>query len=115
MHKLDNLNIWKKSIDLTTRVYKITALLPEEEKYGLSSQLKRAATSVASNIAEGAGRNSKKEFKQFLSIANGSAYELQTQLVIIEKLKLVDSKKTKPINDLVIEIQKMNYNLQNKL
>lgn len=76
MHKLDDLIIWKKAIELTKQVYLICLELPQDEKFGLNSQIKRAAISIPSNIAEGAGRNSNKEFVHFLSIANGSSYQL---------------------------------------
>lgn len=115
MHNLKNLNIWKKTMSLATKVYQITTELPHNEKFGLSTQMKRSATSIVSNIAEGAGRNSKKEFKHFLSIANGSCYELQTQIQLVENLDLINKKNTKPLIDLIIEIQKMNYALQNSL
>lgn len=89
MHNLTELKIWKKAIDFTVSVYKVTANFPTDERLGLTSQLRRAAVSVPSNIAEGAGRNSQKEFANFLGIANGSSYELQTQLVISNKLGLL--------------------------
>lgn len=93
----------------------MTSELPKDEKYGIISQIKRGATSIPSNIAEGAGRNSQKEFKHFLSIANGSAYELQTQLILIIELNLVNKNRIQPLIDLCIEIQKMNYSFQKKL
>ena len=80
------LKIWKKSIQLTKAIYILVSELPLDEKYGLVSQIKRSAVSIPSNIAEGAGRNSSKEFKHFMSIANGSSYELQTQLILIIEL-----------------------------
>jgi four helix bundle protein len=86
MHNLKELKIWSKAIDLATEIYKLTAEFPKEEKYGLTSQIRRSAISVPSNIAEGAGRNSDKEFVYFLGVSNGSSYELQTQLVIHETL-----------------------------
>lgn len=76
MHKVEDLKIWRKSLELTKVVYLLVTALPSDEKYGLTSQIKRCAISIPSNIAEGAGRNSSKEFKHFLSIANGSCYEL---------------------------------------
>jgi len=89
--------------------------LPTDEKFGLISQIKRSAVSIPSNIAEGAGRNSNKEFKHFLSIANGSAYELQTQLILIIELNLINKEKVQPIIEKCIEIQKMNYAFQKNL
>jgi four helix bundle protein len=115
MHNLNELKIWNKAIDLCVDVYKATADFPADERYGLTSQLSRASVSVPSNIAEGAGRNSDKDFVRFLSIANGSAYEVQTQLVISNRLGLVDDKTVSPLLDQVVELQKMNYALQNKL
>jgi four helix bundle protein len=95
-------------------VYNLTTDFPKEEKYGLTSQIRRAAVSVPSNIAEGAGRNTDKEFNHFLGISNGSAYELQTQLIISKNLNLIDDR-VDLILDEVDQIQKMIYSLQNKL
>ena len=95
MHKVEDLKIWQKSIELTKAVYLLVAKLPEEEKFGLIAQLKRSAVSLASNIAEGAGRNSQKEFKHFLSVANGSAYELQPQLILLIELNAIFGKMRK--------------------
>ena len=81
-----DLDVWKEGIDLVLAIYKILGTFPKEERYALSDQIKRAATSVPSNIAEGAARNGRKEFVQFLYIALGSLAELETQLIIAEKL-----------------------------
>ena len=81
-----DLDVWKKSIDLVVLADKICEKFPAHEKYGLISQLQRAAVSVPSNIAEGAGRNSTKEYIRFLSMAQGSLRELETQLIIADKL-----------------------------
>ena len=115
MHKVEDLKIWQKSIELTKAVYVLVSTLPDNEKYGLASQIKRSVVSIPSNIAEGAGRNSQKEFKHFLSIANGSAYELQTQLILLVELNLIDKNKIEPAIGLCIEIQKMNYAFQKRL
>ena len=80
--------------------------------YGLTSQLRRAAVSVPSNISEGAGRNSNNEFKHFLSIANGSCYELQTQIVLSNKLNFISSEECDKLILKIEELQKMNYSLQ---
>ncbi|MBK8228357.1 MAG: four helix bundle protein [Flavobacteriales bacterium] len=82
MNRFKNLDIWKDAIALAKNVHVLTATLPKEETYGLKSQLRRAAVSVASNIAEGAGRNTNGEFHQFLGIAIGSAFEVETQVII---------------------------------
>ncbi|AZQ57859.1 four helix bundle protein [Maribacter sp. MJ134] len=115
MHKVENLKIWGKAIELVKKVYLLVSELPKDEKFGLTSQIKRSSVSIPSNIAEGAGRNSQKEFKHFMSIANGSAYELQTQLIIVVELNLINKEKVQPIIDLCIEVQKMNYSFQKSL
>ena len=115
MHNLKELKIWKKAIDLAVEVYRVTALFPIEEKYGLTSQTRRAAVSISSNIAEGAGRNSEKEFKYFLGIANGSSFELQTQLFISNKLSLIGNEDLEKLLQHIEELQKMNYGFQNRL
>ena len=114
MHKLHDLKIWNKAIELATEIYKVTADFPTEEKYGLISQIRRATISISSNIAEGAGRNSPGEFLHFLGISNGSSYELQTQLIISEQLKLIDNKTLNSLLEHIEEIQKMNYGLQQR-
>lgn len=115
MHKVEELKIWKKSMELVKQVYQVLADMPENEKYGLTSQIKRCAVSIPSNIAEGAGRTTNKEFKYFLGIANGSSYELQTQLMLKYELQLLDKYKIDTILSLLSEIQKMNYSFQKSL
>ncbi|PCH53868.1 MAG: four helix bundle protein [Flavobacteriaceae bacterium] len=115
MHKIEELKIWRKSIKLTMLVYQLASALPSDEKYGLISQIKRSSVSIPSNIAEGAGRNSNKEFKHFLSIANGSAYELHTQLILTIELDLITKEIVQPVLDLIVEVQKMNYSFQKSL
>ncbi|RVT99972.1 four helix bundle protein [Mucilaginibacter limnophilus] len=115
MHNLTELKIWNKAIDLAVEVYKATATFPADERFGLTSQSRRAAVSIPSNIAEGAGRNSNKEFCNFLGIANGSSYELQTQLVISNKLNLLSDNLKEDLLQQITELQKMNYAFQQKL
>jgi four helix bundle protein len=115
MHNLKELKIWNKAIDLSVNVYKATSNFPQEEKYGLTSQIRRSAVSVPSNISEGAGRNSNKEFIHFLGIANGSSYELQTQLIISNRLSLISNETLEPLLGEIEEIQKMTYTLKNTL
>jgi four helix bundle protein len=81
-----DLDVWQRSMDLVTRLYAATSHWPKEEIYGLTSQVRRAAVSVPSNIAEGAGRNGVAEFKRFLFIAQGSLVEVETQLEIAERI-----------------------------
>lgn len=115
MNKLSELKIWNKAIDLTVDVYKATASFPSDERFGLTSQSRRAAVSIPSNIAEGAGRNSMKEFNNFLGIANGSSYELQTQLIIANKLEMLDIDLLNPLLTQIDELQKMTYGFQQML
>ena len=115
MNNFKDLNVWKKSMDFVTEIYQQVSLFPEDEKFGLVSQMKRAAISIPSNIAEGSGRNSKKEFIHFLSIAKGSSYELQTQILLSSRLGLLNEVKTEKLNDSICEIQKMIFGLQKHL
>ena len=115
MNKLKDLKIWNKAIELTVDVYKATSNFPSDERFGLTSQSRRAAVSIPSNIAEGAGRNSIKEFNNFLGIANGSSYELQTQLVIANKLDLLASEVLEPLLSQIDELQKMTFGFQQML
>jgi len=115
MHKVEELKIWQKSIELAKEVYTIVSDLPKDEKFGLSSQIKRCTISIASNIAEGAGRNSNKEFRYFLGVANGSSYELQTQLILTYELNLIAKNKILSVLNLITEIQKMNYSFQKSI
>ncbi|WP_317174677.1 four helix bundle protein [Chryseobacterium antibioticum] len=103
------MKIWNDSIDLCVDVYKALANMPNDEKYGLSSQIKRSAVSISSNIAEGAGREREKEFYYFLNIAYGSSYELQTQLILCEKLEFISEEINKPLLDRLNDVQKMIY------
>ncbi len=115
MHNLKELKIWSKAIDLTVEVYKATQNFPKEETYGLTSQIRRCSVSIPSNIAEGAGRNSNNEFSHFLGISNGSSYELQTQLIVSNKLELLTEERLNHLLQPLDEIQKMNYAFQNTL
>ena len=115
MHKYKELKIWQKSLDLVVDVYKATADLPRDERFGLTSQTQRSAVSIPSNIAEGAGRNYDKEFIQFLAISNGSSFELETQILVAERLNFISKDTCENICIKLDEIQKMNYNLQRTL
>lgn len=119
MHKLRDLKIWNRAVDLSEEVYKVTALFPKEEMYNLTSQIRRSAISVASNIAEGAGRNTNGEFVQFLGIATGSIYELQTQVIIAQRLNLIDEATSYSLADNIEELLKMIYafkeNIKNRI
>ena len=86
-----DLDVWKKAMDLAAQVYPLTARFPKEELYGLTSQIRRSAVSIPSNIAEGAARHSRKEFIQFLHIASGSVAELETQLLLAIRMGFISS------------------------
>lgn len=115
MRKYKHLNIWNKSISLVDEIYNLTKSFPKEEMFGLSQQMRRAAVSIPSNIAEGAGRNSENQFIQFLSIASGSATELETQLIIANRQEYISEDQLNLTLRLIDGIQKMNYKLQVKL
>ncbi len=105
--------VWQKSIELVVEVYSITKQFPSEERFGLSSQMQRAAVTIPSNIAEGACRNHTNEFKQFLGISYGSSAELETQIIIAKRLySTIDYSKAEKLN---LEIQKMLNSLMAKL
>ena len=109
------LEVYKLAFRAAERIFEISKSFPKEETYGLTSQIRRAAVSIPSNISEGAGRNSKNEFKHFLSIANGSSYELQSQLVISNRLNFLTDEATEILLTKIDEIQKMNYSFQKSL
>jgi four helix bundle protein len=90
---------WQQAIELVVMVYEQTKSFPDHEKFGLTSQIRRAAVSVASNIAEGQGRGSPGEFRQFLGNAKGSIHEVETQLVIAEKLKYVSAEQISVVTE----------------
>ena len=103
-----DLVVWQRALELSLAIYRVTKAFPKEELYGLTSQMRRASVSVASNIAEGYGRGSRGEYKQFLSIARGSTLELQTQLIIANELSLISSLNDfNRVNDLANEVSKM--------
>ncbi|MFJ1381837.1 MULTISPECIES: four helix bundle protein [Capnocytophaga] len=105
--------VWQKSMDLVKGVYEVTRLFPEEEKFGLTSQIRRSAISIPSNIAEGFGRGSSKSFLQFLYVSRGSLYELETQLYIAKELNFISD--NQEIENLVSEIGKMLNSMIQKL
>ena len=115
MSNFRDLKIWKEGIEITKKVYELAGFLPDEEKYGLRSQICRCAVSIPSNIAEGAGRGSNADFKRFLEFALGSSYELETQLVVIDELKLVGDYSVSFIMNQLNGEQKMINSLISKL
>jgi four helix bundle protein len=106
-----DLVVWQKGIELTIYIYKLTSNFPESEKFGLTNQLRRAAVSIPSNIAEGHARKSDKEFGRFLRIALGSCAEIDTQIIIAKELEYLQEDIATEISARAVEIQKMIYGL----
>ena len=110
-----DLHVWKRAIQMTVAVYRLTATFPRDEQFGLTSQLRSASVSVASNIAEGYGRNSRGEYKHFLGMARGSNSEVETQLVISEELGLGGAEQLSTAAQLNEEVGKMLRSILGKL
>jgi four helix bundle protein len=102
-----DLIVWQRAMELAVSVYELTRTFPREEIYGITSQLRRASVSIASNIAEGRGRGTDGEFRQFLNIAQGSTYEVQTQLLLAKRMKIGDAVLLTKAEALCIETSKM--------
>ncbi len=115
MKDFKSLKIWQKGINLVVDIYKISKEFPQEESYGLTSQMRRSAVSIPSNIAEGSGRNSDKEFKRFLDISLGSLFELETQIIIACELEYLSDNDFNNLSEKVQEEQKMISGLQKSL
>ena len=109
------LDVWQKSMELVREIYQITSAFPKHEEYGLSSQMRRAAVSVPSNLAEGAARKGNKEFKQFLNIAQGSLSELDTQVELAQMLGYIANERHIALMAKITEISKMLYGLTNSI
>lgn len=110
-----DLVVWQRAIDLATWTYSLTSGFPKEEIYGIVSQMRRASVSIPSNIAEGQSRQHKTEFIQFLSIAKGSLSELETQLIISEKLKYIDDNEFDEGKKRIAELNRLLHPLISKL
>ena len=106
-----DLIVWQKSIDLVEKIYRLTSRFPREELYGLVSQLRRAAVSITSNIAEGQGRMSPGEFRQFIGHARGSTLEVETQLIVSVRLGFVSSQTCAPAVQQCDDIKRMLHGL----
>ena len=114
IHNFRELVAWQKAMQLTKEVYVLTKNFPSIEQYGLVSQIQRAVVSIPSNIAEGAGRPTQKELVHFLSFSLGSAYELETELLLARELDYITEEQSKQINTEVVEVQKLVYSLMKK-
>lgn len=116
MHQFKELEIWKRSRLFCSEIYKITSNFPESEKFGLTNQLRRACVSIPSNIAEGSSRSSNKDFSRFLEIAIGSAYEIETQLLIASDLNFINADEieilAKELNEIIRMISRFRTTLK---
>lgn len=115
MHRFKDLEIWKMSRKFCSEIYTVTAMFPESEKFGLTNQLRRASVSVASNIAEGASRSSDKDFCRFLEIAIGSAYEIESQLLIASDLNFITEDRANELINSLDRIVKMTSKFRSSL
>ncbi len=107
MHNYKELKVWQKARELVKMIYNVTDKFPKEETYGLINQIRRASISIASNIAEGSGHSSNKEFSHFLEIAYSSSCELDTQLILSNDLNFLTENELIKLTDRIKEIQKM--------
>lgn len=111
MHNFKELKVWQLSRLLVKEVYEMTSAFPSGEKYGLISQLNRCVVSIPANISEGSGRNTDKDFAHFLNVSLGSAYELETLLILSSDVNLINSDKLENLSLKTSEIQKMIFGL----
>ncbi len=114
-HSYRDLLVWQKAIDISQEIYELTKLFPRDEQFALTSQMRRAAVSIAANIAEGYGRNGNKEFAHFLRISHGSLTELETLLTIAKRLSYCNEKACSTIERQLDETGRMLYALRAKL
>ena len=110
-----DLIVWQKSRELVRHIYQLTKKLPDTEKFGLVTQLQRASISIPANIAEGYSRGSRKEYGQFLSIATGSASELETLIILAADVNLIKDREYDAVLKLLTEIRRMLTSLRNKI
>lgn len=107
MHNFKELKVWQEAMALAKEIYTTTKGFPNEEKYGLTSQINRCSISIPSNIAEGAGRETDRDFNQFLNIALGSAFELETQLLLSSEFNYITKEQTQLLTEKVCKVQRM--------
>lgn len=115
IHNFKELQVWQKAKDLAVFTYQLTGCFPKEEKYGLISQIQRCAVSIPSNIAEGSGRVSNKDFQRFISISMGSSFELETQVILACRFNYITIDQLKAFEEMVMPVQKMSFGLYNSL
>lgn len=115
MHNFKELKVWQEGMSLAKDIFIVTRNFPSEEKYGLVSQMNRCTISIASNIAEGAGRGSNKEFNHYLNIALGSCFELETQLLLSNDFNYITKEQTQLLTEKACKVQKMLNGLKKSI
>ena len=115
LNSYQDLEVWRKSIDLAEMIYRISAQFPPEERFGLTSQIRRTAISIPANIAEGAARKGTGEFLQFLGIASGSLAETETFLILAERLRMLTVEQTHPLQQQAADVGRMLNGLKRSL
>ena len=115
MQDFTKLKVWQKAHNFTVNLYRITSSFPQEERFGLTNQIRRASVSIESNLAEGCGRNGDKEFSRFIDIAQGSAYEVRCQLFIARDLEFLSIDNFKLLLNKIDEVSRMMIAFQKKL
>ena len=114
-HNFREIKIWQEALVIVKEVYAFTSNLPKEEKYGITSQINRSAVSIPSNIAEGSGRNSNKDFMRFLDISISSSFELETQILLAKELSFITEEKMTLMLEKLAEVQKLIFGFQKTL
>lgn len=114
-HNFKNLKVWEKSVDLAVKVYKITTEFPNEEKFGITSQMRRSSVSIPSNIAEGTAKNTSKAVLNSLDISLGESFELETQAIIAQRVGLLDQKTFDELEGDLSEVQRMIHGFMQTL
>jgi len=115
MSDYKELDVWKLAVELSVDVYTYTRHFPKSETYGLVDQLRRSSVSIASNVAEGSGRSTKKDFAHFIAIANGSACELETQIIIAYRIDFINKVELECLNNSIVRIRKMLARLRKSM
>lgn len=115
MHNFKELKVWQKAVDFAVKTYAATKSFPNEEKFGLISQMRRASVSIPSNIAEGCAKTSPKSFVNSLEISLGESFELETQMIISERVQILDASEARDLGHELTEIQRMIMGLKNSI
>lgn len=114
-HNFKNLIVWKKAVDLAVHIYELTAMFPNDEKFGITSQMRRSSVSIPSNIAEGTARNSSKSFANSLDISLGESFELETQAIISSRVGLIENETFETLTNQISEVQKLIIGFKNSV